>query len=253
MRGMAGFVLLGSGRSVAAGEALDAAQQRGVVEAAVADGRAEATSWATSAPSGMTTPASRAAAVTMPMSLWCRSIRKPGSKDAVEHVLLLLVQHVGAGQPAAEDLRGRPRCRRRTPPGRSRPRRRTWMLAATISWLAALTVCPEPFGPTWTTVLPTTSRSGLAAAKSSAVAADHDRQRGVRSRPPRRRRPGRRAAGSPRPACSASCCVTSGRMLEKSMISVPVSACCEDTVLAGEHVLDVGGVRHHHGDRRRRP
>ena len=43
-----------------------------------------------------------------------------------------------------------------------------WMLAATISWLAALTVWPEPFGPTWTTVLPTTSKSGLAASKSSA-------------------------------------------------------------------------------------
>ena len=36
------------------------------------------------------------------------------------------------------------------------------MLPATISWFAALTVCPEPFGPTWTTVFPTTSRIGFA-------------------------------------------------------------------------------------------
>ena len=52
----------------------------------------------------MITPASRAAAVTMPMSLWCRSIRKPGFEVAVEHVLPLLVQDGAAGQAAAEDL-----------------------------------------------------------------------------------------------------------------------------------------------------
>ena len=37
-----------------------------------------ATSWATIAPSGIVTPASLAAEVTMPMSLWCRARRKPG-------------------------------------------------------------------------------------------------------------------------------------------------------------------------------
>ena len=42
------------------------------------------------------------------------------------------------------------------------------MLPATISWLAALTVWPEPAGPTWTMVLPTASSTGRAAAKSSA-------------------------------------------------------------------------------------
>ena len=43
------------------------------------------------------------------------------------------------------------------------------MLPATISWLAALTVCPEPAGPTWTMVLPTASSTGRASAKSSAA------------------------------------------------------------------------------------
>src|SRR5699024_2009139 len=41
----------------------------------------EATSWATVEPSGIATPASRAAAVTMPMSLWCSCRRNPGSKE----------------------------------------------------------------------------------------------------------------------------------------------------------------------------
>ena len=41
------------------------------------------------------------------------------------------------------------------------------MLPATISWLAALTVWPAPLAPTCTMVLPTVSRIGLAAAKSS--------------------------------------------------------------------------------------
>ena len=45
----------------------------------------------------------------------------------------------------------------------------SWMLPATISWLAALTVCPEPAGPTCTIVLPTASSTGLAASKSSAA------------------------------------------------------------------------------------
>ena len=43
------------------------------------------------------------------------------------------------------------------------------MLMPTISWLAALTVWPAPLGPTCTIVLPTASKIGLAAAKSSAA------------------------------------------------------------------------------------
>ena len=50
------------------------------------------------------------------------------------------------------------------------------MLPATISWLAALTVCPEPAGPTWTIVLPTASSTGRACLEVLGRAADHDRQ-----------------------------------------------------------------------------
>ncbi|CAM5435655.1 3D-(3,5/4)-trihydroxycyclohexane-1,2-dione hydrolase [Streptomyces hirsutus] len=42
-----------------------------------------------------------------------------------------------------------------------------WMLTATISWLAAFTVCPQPCGPHRTMVLPSTSNSGFAASKSA--------------------------------------------------------------------------------------
>ena len=66
--------------------------------------RSEAISWATTAPSGITTPASRAALVTMPRSLWCSSTRKPGLERSGEHPLALLVEDLAAGQPAAEDL-----------------------------------------------------------------------------------------------------------------------------------------------------
>ena len=38
-----------------------------------------------------------------------------------------------------------------------------------MSWFAALTVWPEPAGPTCTTVLPTASNTGLAASKSPAA------------------------------------------------------------------------------------
>ena len=42
------------------------------------------------------------------------------------------------------------------------------MVPATISWLAALTVWPEPAGPTWTMVLPTASRTAWPRSKSAA-------------------------------------------------------------------------------------
>ncbi len=80
----------------------------------------------------------------------------------------LLVQHLRSRPGRRRARRGRRPCRRRTPRGRRAPRRAAWMLAATISWLAALTVCPAPLGPTCTIVLPTASRTGAAAAKSAA-------------------------------------------------------------------------------------
>ncbi len=41
------------------------------------------------------------------------------------------------------------------------------MFTATISWLAAFTVCPEPCGPHRTIVFPSASNSGLASSKSA--------------------------------------------------------------------------------------
>ena len=61
-------------------------------------------SWATAEPSGMTTPASRAAEVTIPMSLWCRASRKPGVNSRASMFGALAVQHGAAGQAAAEHL-----------------------------------------------------------------------------------------------------------------------------------------------------
>ncbi len=42
-----------------------------------------------------------------------------------------------------------------------------WRLTATMSWLAALTVCPAPCGPQRTMVVPSASNRGRAASKSS--------------------------------------------------------------------------------------
>ena len=66
--------------------------------------RSAPTSWATCAPSGTATPASRAAEVTMPRSLWCRSIRKPGANSRAEHPGGLAVQDRAAGEAAGEHL-----------------------------------------------------------------------------------------------------------------------------------------------------
>ena len=41
------------------------------------------------------------------------------------------------------------------------------MIPATTSWLAAFTVCPAPWPPTWTMVLPRCSRIGRACSKVS--------------------------------------------------------------------------------------
>ena len=48
-------------------------------------------------------------------------------------------------------------------------------------------------------------------------------------------------------ACSARAAVTSGRMLEKSMIRVPGSACSKTPPSPARTLLDVGRVGHHHG------
>ena len=94
------------------------------------------------------------------------------------------------------------------------------MLPATISWFAALTVWPAPLGPTWAMVLPTTSRIGLAAAKSASVAPTMmDSVAFIAPGSP----PDTGASMMRRPrstAVLASSAVTSGRMEEKSITRV---------------------------------
>ena len=66
------------------------------------------------------------------------------------------------------------------------------MSTATISWLAAFTVCPAPLGPTSTIVAPT-ARTGLGRLEVGRFPADHDRQHAATA-PASRRRPGRPAS-----------------------------------------------------------
>src|SRR3954453_20915634 len=95
------------------------------------------------------------------------------------------------------------------------------MLVATMSWLAALTVWPPPLGPTRTTVLPTASKTGRAASKS-ARSPPTMMDRAAFFAPASPPETGASRMRSPRfRACLASSPVTSGRMLEKSMTSVP--------------------------------
>ena len=93
-----------------------------------------------------------------------------------------------------------------------------------MSWFAALTVWPEPAGPTCTTVLPTASNTGLAASKSSAAPPTmiESTPSMAPASPPDT---GASSTRNPRSAPSAaSAAATSGRMLEKSMTSAPDGA-----------------------------
>src|SRR4029079_16107612 len=164
-----------------------------------------------------------------------------GLEVAGQHGGALALEHGAAGQPAAQHpqrrlgvdavgleehdrlgqqlqvarhdelVRGRERLTRDRAPAR-------------MGGLGALTVWPEPGGPTCTAVLPTASNTGAAAAKSSAAPPTM-----IESTPSMA--PGSAAAPSaattrnPRSAPSAaSPAVTSGRMLEKSMTSAPALA-----------------------------
>ncbi len=99
------------------------------------------------------------------------------------------------------------------------------MFEATTSWLAALTVWPEPLGPTWTTVPPTVSNSGFASAKSASLPPTMIERVALRA-PASPPDTGASSSRSVRyRACSSSATVTSGRMLEKSITRVPGAAC----------------------------
>src|SRR6266568_1114883 len=179
---------------------------------------------ATSAPSGITTPASRAAAVTMPMSLSCSAMRKPGVKSRASIAAPLRCSTV---LPASPPPRTRSAASVSTPwASRNTIASATSsMMPATMSWFAALTVCPDPAGPTWTTVLPTALNTGAAASKSAAPPPTM-----IESAPSIAAcSPPDTGASSTRYPCpapsAASSAATSGRMEEKSMISAPAGAC----------------------------
>ncbi len=122
---------------------------------------------ATSAVTGITTPLSRAAACTMPRSLWCRSIRKPGSNLRASMLAAFRSRIWLPARPPARTSIAGPMS---TPCASSSTiaSLTSSIVPATISWLAALTVCPAPVGPTWTMVLPSDWRMGSAVSKSSA-------------------------------------------------------------------------------------
>ena len=94
-----------------------------------------------------------------------------------------------------------------------------------MSWFAALTVWPEPDGPTCTMVLPTASKTGAAASKSAAAPPTMiDSTPSIAPCSP----PDTGASSIRKPrsvASAASAAATSGRMDEKSMISAPGRAC----------------------------
>src|SRR6266508_4260936 len=130
--------------------------------------RSETSIWATSAVTGMATPASRAAAWTICMSLWCRSTRKPGSNRRCSMPVALRSRiWLPASPPASTLMAGGMSTSWAS--SRTIASLTSSMIPATMSWLAALTVWPEPTGPTCTIVLPSDSRMGSAASKSSAA------------------------------------------------------------------------------------
>ena len=205
--------------------------------------RAEPISWATTAPSGMTTPASRAAAVTMPRSLWCRSIRKPGSKSRSSMLPPFWSSTLLPARPPPSTLsaacgvhavgldeRRRPRraarcCRRRSAgwrPSRSARRR---------SARRARSSCrprrrPRPAASKSAGSPPTMMDSAAFVAPASPPDTGASRSRKPRS-----------------VACFASSAVTSGRIEEKSMISVPGLALSNTPPVAGQHLAGRPGSR----------
>ena len=122
------------------------------------------------------------------------------------------------------------------------------MLPATISWLAAFTVCPAPDGPTCTIVLPTGPKTSAAASKSAAVAADHDGQRGVLGAG---LAAGHRGVQDPESPLLRLLRQLGGDIgadggeVDDQRAGLGV---VEHAPVAGQYLTDMGRVGHHHGD-----
>src|SRR3712207_3397485 len=124
--------------------------------------------WSTMAVTGSTTPYSLPAASAIPRSLWCSSDRKPGSNLWERNFSLLTSMTLLPARPAERTSRIFSGA---TPPlePRTSASLTASMVSATTTWLAALVTWPAPVGPTWFTVAPITSKSGLARSKSSSL------------------------------------------------------------------------------------
>src|SRR5690606_32130372 len=113
----------------------------------------DCTSRPTSPVTGSTAPRALAAPSTMPRSLWCSSSRNPGAKSSASTLAALRSMTVLPPRPRAMTDRA-------VATSASCASRKTTASAsacrcvATTSWLAALTVCPDPASPTRTTVVP---------------------------------------------------------------------------------------------------
>jgi hypothetical protein len=103
----------------------------------------------------------------MPRSLWCSASRKPGRNCRASMFGPLRCSTVLPARPPPSTSNAAfvstPYASRNTTASAS-----SSMFPATINWLAAFTVCPDPAGPTCTIVFPTASSTGRAAAKSPA-------------------------------------------------------------------------------------
>ena len=96
-----------------------------------------------------------------------------------QHGGALAVEHGAAREPTAEHLQRRARRPRRRPRRNTIASATSWMLPATMSWLAALTVWPEPAGPTWTIGLADRVEHRPGRREVVGRTAHHDRQTGL--------------------------------------------------------------------------
>ena len=183
----------------------------------------------------------------MPRSLWCSASRKPGLNSPASMVAPLRSSTVLPARPPPSTSSAAsvstPYASRNTIASAS-----SSMLPATMSWLAALTVCPEPAGPTWTIVLPTASSTGLAASKSAASPPTMiDRLASIAPASP----PLTGASSTRSPRCAARLGHPDGDVRpDRAHVDVEraLSGVGEDPVVAAGHGLDVRRVGHHRDD-----
>src|SRR6201996_2529742 len=210
--------ILGIALLLSSGQLLDQFEQRRVVQTAVTLGLQRRDQLGRGGSQGDHPPGFAGGGGDDAEVLVVQGDAETGGEVAGQHGRSLALQHRAAGQAAAQHAQGGlgvdAVSLREGIASASRPR-----CPATSSWLAALTVCPEPAGPTGTIVWPTASNTGWAAAKSSAAPPtmiDSVPSTAPASPPETGASSIRKPRSWPAVARSAA---TSGRMVEKSMIS----------------------------------